>query len=144
MDPVDQFVTDTAVFGGDVPGVDERIRCVPVVPDGGCQQPQGASHPLEVRIVGQPLPGDPENARVERIAVVEVLLRPVGVCRPVPLPQFRVRLWDCMPTGAERLVWSGLRVFRPDLRLQPAVLRADAALRAGLRLTGFRRRRGPR
>ena len=32
MDSVDQLVTDPAVFGGDVPGVDEGIRCVSVVP----------------------------------------------------------------------------------------------------------------
>ena len=41
-----------------------------------------------------------------------------------------------MPTSIERLVWPELRAFRPDLHRQPAVLRADAALRVLLHLTG--------
>ena len=44
-----------------------------------------------------------------------------------------------MPTSIERLVWPELRAFRPDLHRQPAVLRAEAALRVLLRLTGDRK-----
>ena len=112
MNTVYQFVTDPAVFGGDVPGVDERSRCVPVVPNGGCQQPEGPSHPLEVRVVGQPFPGDPENARVERIGVVEFLLRPVSIGGPMPFPEFRVGLrgllsGQLVPVGEQALSQDG-------------------------------------
>ena len=55
-----------------------------------------------------------------------------------------LHLADYMPTSIERLVWPELRAFRPDLRRQPAGLRTGTALRALLRLTEFRRRRGPR
>ena len=51
---------------------------------------------------------------------------------------------DYMLTSTEWLVWPELRAFCPDLRGQPAVLRAETGLRAVLRLAKSYGPRGPR